>query len=123
MELLDDGVGAPVVRLVPRGQDDLDLQADAADRAGPGSTLSLDENATRQFDFMLSNPPYGKSWKTDAEKMGGKKDILDSRFNAYMEGGEQLAMIPRTSGILKGLSWLANTTNYRTSTISFTSSS
>ena len=46
---------------------------------------------------MLSNPPYGKSWKTDAEKMGGKKDILDSRFNAYMEDGEQLAMIPRTS--------------------------
>ena len=62
-----------------------------------GSTLSLDGNATRQFDFMLSNPPYGKSWKTDAEKMGGKKDILDSRFNAYLEGGEQLAMIPRTS--------------------------
>ena len=46
---------------------------------------------------MLSNPPYGKSWKTDCEKMGGKKEILDSRFNAYMEGGEQLAMIPRTS--------------------------
>ena len=25
------------------------------------------------FDFMLSNPPYGKSWKTDLERMGGKK--------------------------------------------------
>ncbi len=46
---------------------------------------------------MLSNPPYGKSWKVDAEKMGGKKDILDSRFNAYLESGEQLTMIPRTS--------------------------
>ena len=31
-----------------------------------GSTLSVDGNASRQFDFMLSNPPYGKSWKTDA---------------------------------------------------------
>ena len=62
-----------------------------------GSTLSADGNATRQFDFMLSNPPYGKSWKTDAEKMGGKKEILDTRFNAYLEGGEQLVMIPRTS--------------------------
>ena len=70
---------------------------DQADHISYGSTLSLDGNATRQFDFMLSNPPYGKSWKTDAEKMGGKKDILDSRFNAYLEGGEQLAMIPRTS--------------------------
>lgn len=62
-----------------------------------GSTLSVDGNASRQFDFMLSNPPYGKSWKTDAEKMGGKKEILDSRFNAYLDGGEQLTMIPRTS--------------------------
>ena len=29
--------------------------------------------------------------------MGGKKEILDSRFNAYLDGGEQLTMIPRTS--------------------------
>lgn len=62
-----------------------------------GSTLSLDGNTTRQFDFMLSNPPYGKSWKVDAEKMGGKKDILDTRFNVYLKDGEQIAMIPRTS--------------------------
>lgn len=62
-----------------------------------GSTLSYDQHASRQFDFMLSNPPYGKSWKNDAEKMGGKKDILDTRFNTYHEGGEEMAMIPRTS--------------------------
>lgn len=68
-----------------------------AEHISYGSTLSLDGNATRQFDFMLSNPPYGKSWKVDAEKMGGKKEILDTRFNAYLEGGEQMAMIPRTS--------------------------
>lgn len=70
---------------------------DQAEHIAYGSTLSSDGNATRQFDFMLSNPPYGKSWKTDAEKMGGKKDILDSRFNAYLEDGTQLGMIPRTS--------------------------
>ena len=70
---------------------------DKADHIAYGSTLSADGNATRQFDFMLANPPYGKSWKTDAEKMGGKKDILDSRFNAYLEDGTQLSMIPRTS--------------------------
>ena len=62
-----------------------------------GSTLSDDQHASRQFDFMLSNPPYGKSWKTDAEKMGGKKEILDTRFNSYLEGGEEMKMIPRTS--------------------------
>lgn len=68
-----------------------------AEHIAYGSTLSADGHATRQFDFMLANPPYGKSWKTDAEKMGGKKDILDSRFNAYLEDGTQLSMIPRTS--------------------------
>lgn len=62
-----------------------------------GSTLSDDQHASRQFDFMLSNPPYGKSWKTDAEKMGGKKEILDTRFNTYLENGETMPMIPRTS--------------------------
>ncbi len=78
---------------------DLLLKGDGeqADHICYGSTLSLDGNASRQFDFMLSNPPYGKSWKTDAEKLGGKKDILDTRFNTYLGNGEELAMIPRTS--------------------------
>lgn len=70
---------------------------DQADHIAYGSTLSADGHATRQFDFMLANPPYGKSWKIDAEKMGGKKDILDSRFNAYLEDGTPLSMIPRVS--------------------------
>ena len=70
---------------------------DQAEHISYGSTLSADANATRQFDFLLSNPPYGKSWKVDAEKMGGKKEILDTRFNTYLEGGEQLTMIPRVS--------------------------
>lgn len=70
---------------------------DQAEHIAYGSTLSADGHATRQFDFMLANPPYGKSWKTDAEKMGGKKDILDSRFNACLEDGTPLSMIPRVS--------------------------
>lgn len=78
---------------------------DQAEHISYGSTLSLDGNPARQFDFMLSNPPYGKSWKTDSEKMevsdtegkSKKKQILDTRFNAYLEGGEQLSMLPRTS--------------------------
>ena len=70
---------------------------DQAENIAFGSTLSYDKNPTRQFDFMLSNPPYGKSWKTDAEKMGGKKDILDTRFNTYLTGGVPLPMLPRTS--------------------------
>lgn len=62
-----------------------------------GSTLSDDGWATYRYDFMLSNPPYGKTWKTDAEKMGGKKDILDSRFNGTLDDGTQLTMLPRVN--------------------------
>lgn len=68
-----------------------------AEHIAYGSTLSLDGNPSRQFDFMLSNPPYGKSWKTDADKLGGKNEILDTRFNTYLSGGDLLKMIPRTS--------------------------
>ncbi len=71
-----------------------------AENISYGSTLSSDGHPTRPFDFMLSNPPYGKSWKTDAEKMSGgdkKKEILDTRFNAYTEDGEELKMLPRSS--------------------------
>lgn len=55
---------------------DMMLKGDGeeATHIGFGSTLSSDQHATRSFDFMLANPPYGKSWKTDADKMAsGKK--------------------------------------------------
>ena len=51
-----------------------------ADNMQYGSTLSADAFPAREFDFMLSNPPYGKSWKSDLERMGGKSDITDPRF-------------------------------------------
>lgn len=44
------------------------------------STLSADQFRSREFDFMISNPPYGKSWKTDLDRMGGKKEFSDPRF-------------------------------------------
>ena len=58
-------------------------EGEAADNivGGPEhSTLANDAFPGREFDFMLSNPPYGKSWKTDLERMGGKKDMHDPRF-------------------------------------------
>ena len=45
-----------------------------------GSTLSVDSFPAHEFDFMLSNPPYGKSWKSDLERMGGKAGVKDPRF-------------------------------------------
>jgi type I restriction enzyme M protein len=62
-----------------------------------GSTLSQDAFPSRQFDFMLSNPPYGKSWKTDLERMGGKGDINDARFVIEHAGDPEFSLITRSS--------------------------
>lgn len=45
-----------------------------------GSTLSKDGFPNLQFDFMISNPPYGKTWKVDKDAILDKKDIIDPRF-------------------------------------------
>ena len=62
-----------------------------------GSTLSQDGFLAREFDFMLSNPPYGKSWKTDLERMGGKGDIKDPRFIIQHAGDPEFSLITRSS--------------------------
>ncbi|WP_341459875.1 class I SAM-dependent DNA methyltransferase [Clostridium tertium] len=59
-----------------------------------GSTLSNDGLVTKEFDFMLSNPPYGKSWKTDEEKLGGKKGITDPRFVISFKGDPEYKLLP-----------------------------
>jgi len=61
-----------------------------------GSTLSTDEFAGTRFDFMLSNPPYGKSWKMDLDRMGGKKDMSDHRF-IVQHDGDELSLLTRSS--------------------------
>ncbi|MDR2925664.1 MAG: type I restriction-modification system subunit M [Azoarcus sp.] len=76
---------------------DMLLNGEGAENIAYGSTLSDDAFPSRQFDFMLSNPPYGKSWKTEAEKLGGKKDILDTRFRTSFANDVDFSMIPRVS--------------------------
>jgi type I restriction enzyme M protein len=49
-----------------------------------------------EFDFMLANPPYGKSWKKDLEAMGGKDGMRDPRFRV-MHQGEELSLVTRSS--------------------------
>ncbi len=61
-----------------------------------GSTLSRDAFPSGEFDFMLSNPPYGKSWKMDLDRMGGKKDMADHRF-MVQHGGDELSLLTRSS--------------------------
>ena len=60
------------------------------------STLAHDAFPAQEFDFMLANPPYGKSWKKDLEAMGGKDGMRDPRFKV-MHKGEELSLVTRSS--------------------------
>jgi type I restriction enzyme M protein len=75
-------------------------EGEAADNIIGGSkysTLSNDAFPSREFDFMLSNPPYGKSWKTDLELMGGKDGIKDPRFIVEHAGDPEFSLLTRSS--------------------------
>ena len=75
-------------------------EGEAADNivGGPEySTLSNDAFRSREFDFMLSNPPYGKSWKTDLDRMGGKDGIKDPRFLIEHGGDPEYSLVTRSS--------------------------
>ena len=75
-------------------------EGDDADNivGGPAhSTLASDAFPSHRFDFMLSNPPYGKSWKTDLARMGGKKDMRDPRFVIEHAGDPAYSLITRSS--------------------------
>ena len=61
------------------------------------STLSNDAFKGQTFDFMLSNPPYGKSWKTDQDRMGGRNGITDPRFAIQHAGDPEYSLITRSS--------------------------
>lgn len=62
-----------------------------------GSTLADDQFPAAQFDFMLSNPPYGKGWKADLDRLGGKDGMQDARFLIDFDGNPEYSLITRTS--------------------------
>ena len=72
-------------------------EGDEANNIGFGSTLSADAFPGKDFDFMLSNPPYGKSWKTDLERMGGKRDLKDRRFLIEHDDDAEYSLVTRSS--------------------------
>jgi len=57
----------------------------------------------KENDFMLSNPPYGKTWKTDLAILGSgndkdpKKNIIDRRFIRNYKEQDDFRMIPDVS--------------------------
>lgn len=65
-------------------------QGERRNRIAFGSTISQDGHANKQFDFCISNPPFGTPWKRDLENWGlkenQKKDITDIRFKPTIDG-------------------------------------
>lgn len=64
---------------------DMLIKGENPDNIKYGSTLSEDKLGGEKFDFMLTNPPYGKSWEKDQKelsvsKKGGATTCNDSRF-------------------------------------------
>lgn len=51
----------------------------------PDSTLSTDEFAGTSFDFMLSNPPYGKSWASEQKFIKDGANVIDPRFKVILK--------------------------------------
>src|SRR6266496_2090781 len=82
------------------------------------STLSHDAFPAMEFDFMLSNPPYGKSWKKDLEAMGGKENMRDPRFKV-MHNGEEISLVTRSSD--GQLLFLANMASHNNTMLSSSS--
>ena len=57
---------------------------DAENIKGPSSTLSYDQLKDNKFDYMISNPPYGRDWEQDKEIVTkeAEDDGFDGRFGA-----------------------------------------
>ena len=68
-----------------------------------GSTISNDQFAGEEFDFALSNPPFGTPWKNDLKAWGIEKkdDISDGRFIIMTENEkgemEETSFVPDIS--------------------------
>ncbi|MGB4370389.1 MAG: class I SAM-dependent DNA methyltransferase [Dethiobacteria bacterium] len=96
-----------------------------ADNIAFGSTLSNDGHASRCFDYLIANPPYGKDWKRDQEYIlaehergdagrfgAGLPRISDgqllflqhmlSRMRSPEEGGSRVAIIMNGSPLFTG---------------------
>ena len=67
-----------------------------ADQVRFGSTISEDRFPKEEFDFMLSNPPFGTSWKKDLTTWGidKKSDIDDSRFVINYDDDPEYSLLP-----------------------------
>lgn len=80
---------------------DMMIKGNSPENIRVGSTLSTDEFTGTSFDFMLSNPPYGKSWSSEQKYIKDGKDVIDPRFKIeladYWGSIEDADAVPRSS--------------------------
>jgi len=80
---------------------DMMIKGDNPENIKNGSTLSTDEFAGTKFNFMLSNPPYGKSWASEQKYIKDGKEVIDPRFSVvltdYWQEEYDADAIPRSS--------------------------
>jgi len=46
-----------------------------------GNSLSEERFSSDRFDYMITNPPYGVSWKSDKEFVENESDNPNGRFS------------------------------------------
>lgn len=80
-------------------QSDMMISGQNPDGISYGSTLGSDGHAGKTFDWMMANPPYGKSWKKDQELITDtrSKEVLDARFSQTLPDGTRLRLVPASS--------------------------
>jgi len=80
---------------------DMMIKGDNPENIKNGSTLAVDDFSDVKFDYMLSNPPYGKSWSSDLKYIKDGKEIIDPRFivrlKDYWGSEEEVDATPRSS--------------------------
>lgn len=80
---------------------DMMIKGQDPSRIRSESTLATDEFASERFNFMLSNPPYGKSWTSDEKFIKDEGKVIDERFLLpllnFKGDGEIVEAVPRTS--------------------------
>mgnify|MGYP000882288610 FL=1 len=80
---------------------DMIIKGDSPKYIRSGSTLATDEFGGTTFNFMLSNPPYGKNWNADVPSIKEGREIIDPRFKVslpdYWGNEEVMDATPRTS--------------------------
>ncbi len=87
---------------------DLIIKGTSSDGIRKGNTITQheavfanDRFSEKHFGYMITNPPYGKSWKEDKKSLYHDNELLDSRFKLklvnFVGEEEEVDATPRTS--------------------------